>query len=102
MNNNFLFNTICDDVIGMIIEEKKIIDETKKNKEKFNDTIKNIKEQGEDLIVGHFWDDAGEKCPCFLWEFNCCEADDDTDEEDRLLIDAIHQQYDNLGIHILY
>jgi len=100
---SFLFNTICDDIIGMIIEEKKIIDETKKNKEKFDETIELIDYFQEETIVYWYRDGTGEKCPYYLWEFNCCEDDAaERNEEEILMIEAIQQQYDDLGIHILY
>ena len=83
MNNNFVFDALPDDIIGLILEQKKIIEETEKNKEKFNDTIKDITEQGLHLVVYRYPDGCvpPNSCPYMIYEFGCCSDDDETDED---------------------
>tara|TARA_R110000796_G_scaffold115376_3_gene227307 strand:+ start:336 stop:656 length:321 start_codon:yes stop_codon:yes gene_type:complete len=69
---SLLFDTLPADMIEVILKEKKIIDETKKNKEKFNETIKSL---NTDTIVYWYEDGGGEMRPYFIWEMDCCYGD---------------------------
>jgi len=73
---------ICFDLINQVLVEVGYLKQEHKNRENMNNVLDEIKGGREHTVVYYYLDGEGNRCPYFLYEYNCaCNEDTDDEEE---------------------
>lgn len=73
---------ICFDLINKVFQEVGYIKQEMGARGNMDKIINEIKTQRHYLIVYYYKDGGGNDCPYFIWEYDCCFHEYDSDSDD--------------------